>query len=271
MRCFAAWALWFVGLTDQALAQIEEAVKLARESADPQGLAQALFFATIVHQLRQEEEKAEENARSAIAVCLESGLVLYQAMATASLGWALVLQGRLDEGFEQLGKGLTDHRLTGAEVLLPHFLALLGEAFSKTNQATEGLRVVDEALDVVQRNGDAYYEAELYRLKGELLVAQTIGCGLSQITTQGKAVINARPPTVVQAETCFHKSIKIAQEQKAKSWELRSTLSLARLYENQDKQEEAHNLLAAIYHSFTEGFDTTDLREAKALLTELSS
>jgi tetratricopeptide (TPR) repeat protein len=254
MRCFAAWALWFVGLPDQALARIREAVTLARESPDPYGLAQALFFATMVHQLRQEPEKTQENAEAAINVCRERGLVLYQAMATASRGWALVLQNRQEEGLEQLGEGLTNHRLTGAEVLLPHFLALLVEAFGKTNQVDAGLRVVEEALGVVQRNEEACYQAELERLKGELLLAQTTG-----------------PPAVVQAETCFQRSIQIAQEQKAKSWELRSAISLARLYKNQNKQEVAHKLLAEIYDSFTEGFETMDLREAKTLLNNLSA
>jgi len=270
MRCFAAWALWLVGLPDQALARIQEAVTLARESSDPHGLAQALFFAAIVHQLRQEELKAQENAEAAIAVCRERGLVLYQAMATATRGWALVLQDRQGEGFEQLGRGLTDHRLTGAEVLLPHFLALLVEAFGKTNQVEEGLRILEEALGVIRRTGEGYYQAELDRLKGELLLAQTTGCGISQMTMRGKATIKTRPPAVVQAEICFQRSIKIAQDQKAKSWELRSAISLARLYQNQNKHEEAHNVLAQIYNSFTEGFGTIDLREAKALLNELS-
>jgi DNA-binding winged helix-turn-helix (wHTH) protein/tetratricopeptide (TPR) repeat protein len=249
MRCFAAWALWFVGLPDQALARVNEAVTLARESSDPHGLAQALFFATVVHQLRQEPEKTQENAEAAIQVCRERGLVLYQAMATASRGWALVLQNRQEEGLEQLGEGLTNHRLTGAEVLLPHFLGLLVESFGKTNQVDAGLRILEEALAVVQRNEEACYQAELERLKGELLLAQT---------------------AVAQAETCFQKSIQIAQEQKAKSWELRSAISLARLYKNQNKQAVAHNVLAEIYNSFTEGFGTMDLREAKTLLNELS-
>jgi predicted ATPase len=245
---------------------INEAVTLARESSDPQGLAQALFFAAVVHQLRREKERAQENAEAAIAVCRERGLVLYQAMATASRGWALVMQDQYEEGVEQLGAGLTDHRLTGAEVLLPHFLGLLAEAFGKTHQVVQGLRIVDEALGVVQRNGDVYYEAELFRLKGELLLAQTTD--KSRTKTRSKAKINRRP-AVAEAETYFQNSISIAREQKAKSWELRSATSLARLYQQENKLEEARNVLAQVYHSFTEGFDTTDLREAKALLNTL--
>src|SRR6185369_11033946 len=126
---------------------------------------------------------------------------------------------------------------------------LLVEAFGKTNQVDAGLRILNEALGVVQRNEEACYQAELERLKGELLLAQM-----------------NRPPAVVQAETCFQRSIQIAQEQKAKSWELRSAISLARLYKNQNEQEAARNVLAEIYNSFTEGFETKDLREARTLL-----
>jgi predicted ATPase len=187
-------------------------------------------------------------------------------MATASRGWALVLQDRHEEGFEQLGEGLTNHRLTGAEVLLPHFLGLLVDAFHKTNQIEEGLRILDEALGVVQRNGEAYYQAELYRLKGELLLTQM---STSQVITNVKTSGKTKRSAIVHAETCFQRSIKIAQKQKAKSWELKSTISLARLYQHQNKHEEAHNLLAQIYSSFTEGFDTIALREAKALLNAL--
>jgi predicted ATPase len=126
---------------------------------------------------------------------------------------------------------------------------------------------LEEALEVVQRNGEAYYQAELYRLKGELLLAQT---SISEVTTKVKTSGRTKRAAVVKAETCFQRSIKIAQKQKAKSWELKSTISLARLYQHQNKHEEAHNVLAEIYNSFTEGFDTIALREAKALLNELS-
>ena len=155
---------------------------------------------------------------------------------------------------EQMGEGLAAHRLTGAEVILPHFLGLLVEAFAKAGQVEEGLRVLDEALAVVHRNGEKYYLAELYRIKGELLLLQATERRFSQAA----------------AEECFHQSIKIARQQKANSWELRAVMSLARLYQDQHKRVEAHGLLERIYGNFTEGFETADLREAKALLDELS-
>ena len=270
MRCFAAWSLWFLGQPEQALERIQEALRLARELSEPHGLAQALFFAAVLHQLRREERKAQENAEAAIAVSREHGLALYQAMSTATRGWALILQERQEEGIQQMGEGLAAHRLTGAEVILPHFLAVLVEAFAKTRQVDEGLRVLEEALAVVHRNGERYYLAELYRIKGDLILLQATDRGLSRAARSGVPVLEARRSEVAEAEACFHQSIKIARQQKAKSWELRAGMSLARLYQDQNKRAEAHGLLEPIYNKFTEGFDTADLREAKALLDELS-
>jgi predicted ATPase/DNA-binding winged helix-turn-helix (wHTH) protein len=270
MRCFAAWSLWFLGQPEQALERIQEALNLARELSEPHSLAQALFFAGVLHQLRREERMAQAQAEAAIAVSREHGLVLYQAMSTATRGWALILQEQQEEGIAQMADGLAAHRLTGAEVILPHFLALLVEAFAKTRQVEEGLRILEEALAVVQRNGERYYLAELYRLKGELLLMRARGEGLSRPATGGKYTVEAEALAVSQAEACFHQSIETAQKQKAKSWELRAAMSLARLYQNQGKEKEARSLLAQIYDRFTEGFDTLDLREAKALLDELS-
>jgi predicted ATPase len=267
MRCFAAWSLWFLGQPDQALERIHEAVNLARELSEPHGLAQALFFAAVLHQLRREVRKAQEDAEAAIAISREHGLALYQAMSTATRGWALIFRDQQEQGMAQMGEGLAAHRLTGAEVILPHFLALLVEAFAKAGQVEEGLRVLDEALAVVQRNGERYYLAELYRIKGELLLLQAKDRRLAREAAGGQAVSD---PQAAQADDCFHQSIKIAREQKAKSWELRAVMSLARRYQDQNKRAEAHALLKRIYSNFTEGFDTADLREAKALLDELS-
>jgi predicted ATPase len=270
MRCFAAWALWFLGQPDQALEQIQEALTLAHELSEPYGLGQALFFAAILHQLRREERRAQEFAEAAIAVSSEHGLALYQAMATITRGWALIGQRREEEAIEQMRQGIAVHQATGAEVMRPHFLGLLAEALGQARQAEEGLRVLEEALEAAHRNGDRCYLAELYRIKGELLLMQATNRGVSRAATGGNTVVEAEPPMVAQAEGCFDQSIKIAQRQKAKSLELRAVMSVARLYRKQGKQEEAQGLLTQIYDRFTEGFDTKDLREAKALLDELS-
>ncbi|MFY9572887.1 MAG: AAA family ATPase [Blastocatellia bacterium] len=268
-RCFAAWALWFLGQPDQALDRIHEALTLARELSEPPGLAHASLFAAILHQLRREERLAQEHAEAVLAISSEHGLVMYQAQATITRGWALIEQGRREEAIEQMRQGLVAYQATGTELLRPHFFALLAEALGKAGQAEEGLRLFEQALSEAQRNGDAFYVAELYRIKGELLLMQASGRRVSLAATVGNAVFAAEP-AVAQAEGCFSQSIKIAQHQKAKSWELRAVMSVARLYQNQGKREEARRLLTRIYSSFTEGFDTVDLREAKALLDELS-
>ena len=139
----------------------------------------------------------------------------------------------------------------GAELIRPYYLALLAEACAKGGQAEEGLSVLAEALATVHKTGERFYEAELYRLKGELLLAQS-----THQTTE--------------AETCFHQALDIARHQQAKSLELRAAMSLSRLWQRQGKRAAARQLLAEIYGWFTEGFDTADLQEAKVLLEALS-
>lgn len=262
-RCFAAWALWFLGYPDQALERMQEALILARELSEPHGLAHALFFAAILHQLRREEGKAREYANAAITVSGEHRLVLYQALATITLGWTLIDEGRETEAIELIREGLAAHRATGAEVLCPHFLALLVSALCKARQFDEGLRTLEEALAIANRNGERCYEAELYRLKGELLLLKAADRSGSQAAAAGSDTVGATPASAPEdAERCFKTSIEIARQQKARSLELRAALSLVRLSRNN------RTALEPIYSSFTEGLDTVDLREAKAMLDE---
>ncbi|HJQ70875.1 MAG TPA: AAA family ATPase [Blastocatellia bacterium] len=269
MPCFAAWALWFLGRPDQACVRMEEAQAAALKLSEPICLAHAHLFAATLYQLRREELKAQESAEAALAVSGEHGLVMYQAMATIMRGWALLKQGRQEEAIKQMRQGLADLQTTGTELVRPHFLGLLAEALGDARQTEEGLRLLDEALAAVRHNGEGYYEAELHRIKGEVLLIQATGRGVWRAAKGGKAVVRPDPPTVARAEDCFNQSVKIARQQRAKSWELRAVTSLARLYQKQGKQVEARDLLAQVYDSFTEGFDTADLREAKTLLDEL--
>lgn len=163
-------------------------------------------------------------------------------------GWSLIDPDRHEEAIAELLAGLVALEATGTEVLRAHFLGLLVEALAQSGQLGEGLSTADEALELAVSNKDRYYEAELYRLKGELL----------------------RVTDPISAKVCFDRSLAIAQEQKAKSWELRTALSLARFDQSRSKQKEARALLTQIYGTFTEGFATADLLEAKALLNELS-
>jgi predicted ATPase len=270
MRCFAAWALWFLGKPDQALDRIQEALNLAHELSEPHGLAHTLLFAAILHQLRREERKAQQHAEAALAVSSEHGLVMYQAQTTIIRGWTLMEQERPEEAIDQMRQGLAALQATRTELLRPHFFALLAEALGKSGQAEEGLRLSEEALGLVLRNGDASYFAEIHRIKGELLLMRATGRDAASPARDGRAVFEAGTNAVAEAEGCFNESINIAQRQNAKSWELRAVMSLARLYQTQRRQDEARRLLTQIYPNFTEGFETADLREAKALLDALS-
>jgi predicted ATPase len=165
-------------------------------------------------------------------------------------GWALAEQGQEAEGITQLRQGLAAWQATGAELDRPRFLALLAEGYGKAGLTEEGLRLLVEAQAAVRRSGERRWEAELYRLKGELLLARS---------SENHA----------EAEACFREAFTIASHQGAKLWELRAVISLSRLWQRHGKRTAAYELLAPIYGWFTEGFDTVDLQEAKALLEAL--
>jgi predicted ATPase len=175
-----------------------------------------------------------------------------QLMANETWGQGLLLaqHGQLQEGITQMQQGWAAYRATGANVRQPMYLAPLAEAYGKAGQVDEGLQALAEALAYIAQAGERWWEAELYRLKGELLLLQS-------------------SDNQAKAESCFQQALAIARRQQAKSWELRAAMSLARLWQQQGKRAEAYALLAPIYGWFTEGFDTADLQEAKVLLEEL--
>jgi predicted ATPase len=194
-------------------------------------------------------------------------------------GWALVERGQ-EKGLVQIRQGLAVWGATGAEMSRLYFLILLAEAYGKVGQVEEGLSTLSEALTLVNRTGERFYEAELYRLKGTLTLQQENQNQKSKGKRQKKSSVvspqlsvpntQSLTPSTSEAEECFHKAIEVARQQQAKSLELCATTSLARLWQSQGKQQEAHHMLAEVYGWFTEGFDTKDLQEAKALLEELS-
>jgi len=257
-RAYACVTLWWLGYPDQALQRSDEAQTLARELAHPYSLGFALFWAALLHQFRREWHLAQERAEALIALSAEQGFAQLVAGATIFRGCALAErdpepgtgQGQVEEGMAQMQQGLAALRATGAEVLRPYGLALLAKASAKLGQREAGLTLLAEALAVTNDTGEHRWEAELHRLKGELLLARTTG----QDT---------------EAETCFRQALDIARQQQAKSWELRAAMSLSRLWQQQGKHAEARELLAPVYGWFTEGFETADLQEAKALLEEL--
>ena len=253
---FAAWVLWLLGYPDQALQRSHEALTLAQELSHPFSLAYALEFAAKLYHFRREEQAVQERAEALIALSTEQGFAVYLAQGTIRRGWALAEQGRVEEGIAQIRQGLAAYRATGAELWRPYGLALLAEAYGKGGQVEEALTVLAEALALVDKTGERLAEAELYRVKGQL--------------TLQKSKVQGPKSKVQEAEECFHKAIEIARKQQAKSLELRTTMSLSRLWRQQGKQKKAHEMLSEIYNWFTEGFDTKDLQEAKALLVELS-
>jgi class 3 adenylate cyclase/predicted ATPase len=251
-RSFATHALWLLGYADQALTRRHETLALALELSHPISLAIALDYAAMFHQFRRERHAAQERTEAAMVLCTEQGFAYYLAWAVIIQGWALAEQGQAEEGIAQIRQGLTALRATGGILRLPYYLALLAEVYGKAGQTEAGLALLREALAVVPATAEHWWEAELYRLQGELLLPAS--------TRQ------AWP----EAEEHFQQALSVARHQQAKSLELRAAMSLARLWQRQGKSAEARTLLAPVYHWFTEGFDTADLQEAKALLDALA-
>ena len=249
------YTLWQLGYPEQSRRRLDETLTLAKQDRDPRSLAQALWFACFVHQLCRDAQKTREYAEICIAHCNEHGMAQERDWVATPLGWAMVEQGLVKEGIAQMRESLSTLRARRAGSAFTFSVGLLVEALIKDAQVEEGLTVAAEALDMVRRTGQRTHEAELYRLKGELLIMQAEGS-----TT-----------LLSEAESCFHQAIEIARAQSAKSFELRAVMSLSHLYEKQGKKEEARQILSEIYGWFTEGFNTADLKEARMLLEEVSA
>jgi predicted ATPase len=250
-RSVAAVALWLRGYPDQALRQQHSAHTLAQEVAHPPSLAFTRMLAAIAHQLRRETHAAHEQAEALIALATEQGFALFLAIGG-------ILRGGTQTALRQRGKqighirqDLAAVRETGSALWEPYFLALLAEVYAQEGQVEAGLATLAEALAAAQATGERWGEAELYRLRGSLLLRQT-GTPLAEV------------------ETWLQRALDVARRQEAKSLELRAAMSMSRLWHQQGKQQEAHDLLAEVYAWFTEGFDTADLQEAKALLEKLA-
>jgi len=246
-----ARALWFMGYPDQGLVRSQEAIILAQQSTHSVSLSFTLSTAAIFHSFRREVRCTQECADGVTRLAQEQGFPHWMAIGAMLRGWALAHQGQAKEGIAQITEGLTASRGTGTETLRPYFLSLLAEAYGIIGQPEAGLTALTEALTHVETTGERWCEAELYRLQGALLLQQ--------------ASDNA-----TEAESCFHHALDIARHQQAKSFELRSAMSLSRLWQQQGKRAAARELLAPVYGWFTEGFDTADLQEAKALLDALA-
>jgi predicted ATPase len=250
-RMQAAHALWLVGYPDQALANIQAALALAQQLAHPLSLAMALRWAAVVHYLRREALLTQARAEASMTIATEHGFEEQIALVTPLRDWALATTGEGEEGVVPSLRGLAAYQAAEATRDRSDGLALLAETFAQVGQITKGLEALAEGLATGAKNRIRWWEAELYRLRGELLLRLTV----------------AQPE---EAEVCFQQALTVARGEQAKSWELRVTTNLARLWQRQGKRAAAYALLAPVYSWFTEGFDTADLQEANALLEELS-
>jgi len=243
--------LWSLGYPTQALQRSRDALTLARQLSHSFSLTQALYWAALFHQQRREVDAVLQQAEASIARARAQEFAQNLAVATVFRGWALAMQGQSDKGMAERQQGISAWQATGAAIGLTYDLMMLAEAYGKGGRTAEGLHVLAEALTLANTNGERWREAELHRRKGVLLLA---------LPTDRQA----------EAEACFQQALAVARQQQAKSWELRVAMSLGRLWQQQGKRTEAHELLAPVYGWFTEGFDTADLQEAKALLDALA-
>jgi predicted ATPase len=272
--CYEAFALAPLGYLDQAQQKLHQAYDRAQVLAHPFSLVFCLEFCCHIARFRGEPHAVSEHAQAFTTLSTEYGFRQREASGLLYGGWALTAQQQTQTGLAQIRQGLAAYRAVQATLLQPLFLAFLAEAASRGPQIAEGLAAVTEALELTQRAGERFYEAELHRLKGQLTLQQEAR-GWRLETNPPSSQASSLKPLVSrvagrEAEECFLKAIAIAQQQRAKLWELRAAMSLSRLWARQGQRQQARQLLAEVYNWFTEGFDTADLQEAKALLKELS-
>ncbi|MGZ6240996.1 MAG: adenylate/guanylate cyclase domain-containing protein [Candidatus Binataceae bacterium] len=247
-RSWGALISWIRGYPGQAIQRNDRALAMARELGDPFTVAFSFNCAAQMHHLLRSGLAAEKQAaEAALAAAAEGGFPVLLAWGLMLEGRALAQQGQVEAGIARIHEGLGASRATGTELWRTYWLSLLAETCGRAGRISEGMTAATEALAVVQRTAEHWFEAELYRLKGELALRQNDSKG---------------------ARSCFERAIEIARAQDARSLELRATMSLARLLANQGKRDEARAMLAEIYGWFTEGFDTADLKDAKALLDQ---
>jgi predicted ATPase len=232
--CYAAFTLWQLGYPDQALERSNEALALAQRLSHPFSLALAGNMVGVLRQYRREARAAQEITESMIGLSAEHGLTDFLAIATILRGWAMAEQGRNEEGLALMQEGLAALRAAGTELVRPGDLCLLVEVCIETGRFDDGLSALNEALAAANEHENRFNEAEMPRLKGELLLKQN-------------------DSNTGEAQSCYERAIEIARRQNGKSPELRATMSLARLLAKQGKHDEARTMLAEIYGRFTEG------------------
>jgi class 3 adenylate cyclase/DNA-binding winged helix-turn-helix (wHTH) protein/predicted ATPase len=253
---YLAYTLWRLGYPDQALQRLQETLNLAQELARPLSEVVALYYATALHELRGEVQQVCAGAERLIAKATEQEFAQWRALGMVNWGWALVHRGESTTGLAYLRQGAAAVAHTGQRLGTTRVCAILADGYARAGQGAEGLQVLATALAFIEHTGERFYEAEVYRLKGELTLLSADG-------TPSDGVAKA-------AERDFMYALTLARDQAAKSWELRAAMSLSRLWLRQGKRTEAYELLAPVYGWFTEGFNTADLLQARALLETLA-
>lgn len=270
---YSSWAWWWRGYPEQAVQRSHAALTWAQELSHPFSLAFAHIQAAMIGPFCRAVQAAHEQAAAAVALATEQGFTLWRAVGTILHGWALTTRGHGEQGIGQMRQGLEALRGTGTRLMQPYLLALLAEGYGAVQQPEAGLAVLAAALDVRSQTGECWYDAELYRLKGELLLLQVVGSGSSPPGPSARARwAGARLVSLLgpEAETCLHQALDLARRQQAKALELRAALSLSRWWQYQGKRQAARQLLAESTSWFTEGLETGDLQEARALLEALN-
>jgi predicted ATPase len=249
-RANAVHPLWLSGYPEQALARLHDTLASAHELSHSDSLASTRYWAAFDSQLRRDAQAVHEHAEAAVTLSTEQGFPLWLAGGTILRGWALAMQGQGEEGMAQVHQGIAAWRATGAVLHIPYFCTLLADVAAHLGHTADGLQALTEACTLVEQHEERYWEAEVCRLRGVLLLRQP---GTSQ----------------AEVEAWLQRALDVARRQEAKSLELRAAMSLSRLWQQQGKQDAARALLVPVYGWFTEGFDTADLQEAKGILKEL--
>ncbi len=251
--CYRSWALWLLGRPDAALADIDHALKHARKIGQAATLMHALALTSSTHIFCGNYAAASALLNELVALADEKSALYWKAWGTVSQGWLLALSGKASDAVQMITTGINAHRSTGAIIYVPMYLSHLMRAYVEVGQFDDAWRCIEEAMRAVEKTKERLWEAEIHRIAGEIALKSP-----------------ELRPAPEKAEAYFEKALAVARSQQAKSWELRAAMSLARLWRGQGKPQQGRELLAPVYGWFKEGFDTHDLKEAKALLSELA-
>jgi DNA-binding winged helix-turn-helix (wHTH) protein/predicted ATPase len=260
-QSFAAMNRWLLGYPDQALRHAQKALTIAKDTGSPYCETFALDFVTWTHVLRREEHAAQTSIDALMRIAPQHGFQFLLADSQILHSWALAAQGMEAEGLRRIHPAIASYEATGAAMSRPSHLMLLAKVYGMAGQTEEALAAVAAARAVVEQTDERTHDAELYRLQGELTL---------QGSPRRSRKRQRAGAAVAEAEACFQKALAVARRQQAKSLELRAAMDLCRLWQQQDKRREAHRMLSDVYEFFTEGFDTPDLRDARALLAALA-